>query len=87
MMFVAAEPMIKLGGFFLLLGTVFILGNRRERKKYYETILLTRKDIKESLTYEPERPWLNAWRIGGRISLILGALLLSAGGVLWFTMR
>lgn len=78
------QIILAMGGFFVLLGIVFILWNRRERKKYYNSILLTRRDIKESLTHEPHRSWLHAWQIGGRISLILGIVLLIIGGVLWF---
>jgi hypothetical protein len=72
-----------MGGFFLLLGIIFVLWNKREKTKYYNSILLTQKDIKESLTHEPERPWLHAWQIGGRISLIVGIVLLIIGGILW----
>ncbi|MFP3879989.1 MAG: hypothetical protein ACLFVA_03445 [Dehalococcoidia bacterium] len=72
-----------LGGFFLLLGTIFVIWNKREKERYYNSILLTRRDIKESLTHEPEWSWLSAWKIGGRISLVLGVVLLIAGGILW----
>jgi len=78
------QIILGMGGFFLLLGIVFILWNRREKSKYYNNILLTRRDIKESITHEPERPWLHAWQIGGRISLIVGIVLLIIGGVLWY---
>jgi hypothetical protein len=71
-----------MGGLFTLLGIIFILWNRREKKKYYNSILLTR-DIKEAITHEPERFWLHAWQIGGRVSLILGIVLLIIGGILW----
>jgi hypothetical protein len=72
-----------MGGFFALLGIVFILGNRREKSRYYNHILLTRRDIKEIITREHERFWLLAWKIGGRISLIVGIVLLIIGGILW----
>ena len=42
--------------------------------------------MKEFITHEPERPWLNAWQMGGRISLVLGILLAVAGGVLWLVL-
>jgi hypothetical protein len=74
-----------MGGFFILLGVVFILWNRREKKSYYNSIL-TRRDVKEFITHEPERSWLNAWQIGGRISLIIGIMLAIAGGVLWLVL-
>jgi hypothetical protein len=73
-----------LGGLFVLLGVIFILLNRREKNKYYNSILLTQRDIKETITHEHERFWLYAWQIGGRISLIVGIVLLIIGGILWF---
>ncbi len=76
------QVILVMGGCFLLLGIIFILWNKREKKRYYNSILLTRRDIKESLTHEPERPWLHAWQIGGRISLIIGIILLIIGGIL-----
>jgi hypothetical protein len=72
-----------LGGFFVLLGIIFILWNRREKNKYYNHILLTQRDIKETITREHERFWLLAWQIGGRVSLIVGIVLLIIGGILW----
>ena len=80
---VSYQVILVLGGFFVLLGIIFILGNKREKKKYYNNILLTRRDIKETITREHERFWLHAWQIGGRISLIVGIVLLIIGGVLW----
>ena len=77
------QVILLMGGFILLLGIIFVLWNKREKGKYYNSILLTQKDIKESLTHEPERPWLHAWQIGGRISLIVGIVLLIIGGILW----
>jgi hypothetical protein len=76
------QIILVLGGCFLLLGIIFILWNKREKNKYYNSILLTRRDIKEIITHEHERFWLQAWQIGGRISLIVGIVLLIIGGVL-----
>jgi len=80
------QAILGLGGFFILLGVVFILWNRKEKKRYYNSILLTRKDVKEFMTHEPERSWLSAWQVGGRISLIIGIILAIAGGVLWLVL-
>jgi uncharacterized membrane protein len=76
------QAILALGIFFILLGIAFMLWNKREKKTYYNS-LVTRRDMKEFITREPERPWLNAWQIGGRISLIIGIILVIAGGVLW----
>jgi hypothetical protein len=78
------QVILGLGGFFVLLGIIFMLGNRREKKKYYNSILLTQRDIKETITHEHERFWLQAWQIGGKISLIVGIVLLIIGGILWY---
>jgi hypothetical protein len=77
------QVILGMGGFFVLLGIIFIFGNRREKRKYYDSILLTQRDIKETITHEHERFWLQAWQIGGRISLIVGIVLLIIGGILW----
>jgi hypothetical protein len=78
------QVILGLGGFFVLLGIIFMLGNRREKNKYYNSILLTRRDIQETITREHERFWLHAWRIGGWISVIVGIVLLIIGGILWY---
>jgi hypothetical protein len=77
------QVILGMGGFFVLLGIIFILGNKREKKKYYNSVLLTQRDIKETMTHEHERFWLQAWQIGGRISLTVGMVLLIIGGILW----
>jgi hypothetical protein len=79
------QVILGMGGFFVLLGIIFILGNRREKRKYYNSILLTQRDIKETITHEHERFWLQAWQIGGWISLIVGVVLLIIAGVLRHT--
>jgi hypothetical protein len=79
------QVILGMGGFFVFLGIIFILWNRREKNKYYNSILLTRRDIKETITHEHERFWLQAWQIGGRISLIVGIVLLIIGVILWRT--
>ena len=76
------QIILVLGGCFLLLGIIFILWNKREKNKYYNSILLTRRDIKETITHEHERFWLQAWQIGGRISLIVGIVLLIIGVIM-----
>lgn len=76
------QAILAMGIFFLLLGVTFLFWNRKEVKTYYNS-QSTQRDLKEFLAHEPERPWLNAWQIGGRVALVLGTLLAIAGGVLW----
>jgi len=70
----SCRAILGMGVFFIFLGVAFILWSRKERKTYYNS-LTARKDMKEFITHEPERPWLNAWQIGGWISLIIGIVL------------
>ncbi len=75
-----------MGGFFLLLGIVVIIRGRSEEKSYYES-LSTRTDVREYLEHWPWRPSLGALKIGGRIAITLGALMLIGGGILWLLGR
>ncbi len=86
MALVTCKAILWMGGFFILLGIVFILWGKREKEVYYDSILLTKRDVKEFITHEPERLSLSAWQIGGRISLIIGVMLAIAGGVLWLVL-
>ncbi len=76
------QAILGMGIFFLLLGLAFIWWDRREKKVYYDS-LLGRRDLREFVEREPQRSWMNAWRTGGQISLILGLILAIVGGVLW----
>jgi hypothetical protein len=84
---VSYQVILGMGGFFVLLGILFILGNKREKKKYYNSILLTRRDIHETITREHERFWLQAWQIGGWVAIIVGIVLLIVGVVMWSIAR
>jgi len=85
MALISCQAMLGLGAFFIVLGLIFILWGRRERKAYYNSTL-GQRDLKEFIAHEPERLWMNAWQIGGRISLIVGVILATAGGVLWLVL-
>jgi len=82
MPFAAWQAILGLGLFFVLMGIAFVLWNRKETRTYY-TSLASRRDLKEFITHEPKRPWLGAWGIGGRISLVIGGMLLAVAAVLW----
>lgn len=81
----ACQAILAMGVFFIVLGVAFLLWNRREVKSYYNS-KSTKRDLGEFLFHEPERLWLNAWQVGGRIALVLGILLTIAGGVLWLVL-
>ncbi len=82
MPFTAWQAILGLGLFFVLIGIACVSWNRKETRTYY-TSLASRRDVKEFITHEPKRPWLGAWGIGGRISLVIGGMLLGAAAVLW----
>jgi len=81
----SCQAILGIGVCFIFLGIAAALWSRKEKKAYYNSTA-TRRDVKEFITHEPERPWLDAWRIGGRIFLILGVMLAIAGGVLWLVL-
>jgi len=78
----SCQAILGIGVCFIFLGIASIFWSRQEKKTYYNS-MATRGDVKEFITHEPERPWLDAWRIGGKIFLIIGVMLAIAGGVLW----
>ncbi len=70
-----------MGGLFILLGLGAIIWDRREEKGYYDS-LSTRPDVREFLEHLPQRPRLGALKIGGRIAIAIGLLMLVIGGAL-----
>ena len=71
-----------MGGLFILLGLAAIIWGRREEKGYYNS-LSTHTDIREFLFNRPWRPQLGALKIGGRIAVAIGVLLIIMGGAFW----
>ena len=69
------------GGLFILLGLAAIIWGKVEEKSYYNS-LATRSDKREFLEHWPQRPQFGALKIGGRIALAIGGLLLITGGIL-----
>ena len=71
-----------MGGLFVILGIASIMRGRGEEKGYYNAIS-TRPDAREFLEHEPERPEPGALKIGGRIAIAIGLLMLVMGGACW----
>lgn len=73
-----------MGGLFILLGLAAIIWDRSEEKSYYDS-LSTRPDKREFLEHWPQRPQFGALKIGGRIAIALGLLMIIMGGafLLW----
>lgn len=69
------------GGLFILLGMAAIIWGKCEEKGYYDS-LSTRSDKREFLEHWPQRPQFGALKIGGRIALAIGVLMLIMGGIL-----
>jgi len=69
-----------LGGVFVFLGIGALLWGRREEKGYYNS-LSTRTDVREFVEHWPQRPGLGALKVGGRIAIAVGLVLLVLGGV------
>ena len=72
-----------MGGVFTVFGIAFEFWGRAEEEAYYSA--MARKfDVREFIEHMPFRPEPGALRIGGRIAIALGVMLLIAGGILWW---
>jgi len=71
------------GGLFLLIGIAAYIWGRSEEKSYYDSMPARRFDVREFLEHSPFRPEPEALKIGGRIAVTIGLLMLLAGGALW----
>ena len=76
--------MIIIGGIFLLLGIIGFIWGSREEGDYYSAIS-RRVDVREFMDRSPGRPEPNSLRVGGRICIAVGIVLLlvSLGFHLW----
>lgn len=71
-----------MGGALIVVGIILYFWGKREEARYYESIS-HRYDVREYLERFPKRPEPAALRIGGKIAIIVGAVLLSLGGAFW----
>jgi len=74
--------LIGMGGLFVILGIASIFWGKGEERSYYNA-LSTRSDMREFLDHEPERPESGALKIGGRIAVAIGLLMVVMGGAFW----
>lgn len=71
-----------MGGLFILLGLAAIIWGRSEEKSYYDS-LSTRRDTREFLERLPHWPQFEALKIGGRIAIAIGVLMIVMGSAFW----
>ena len=76
-------PVLVLGAVFTVLGGVAVALWLRETRSY-DHQLMRRADAREFLTHWPERPWLQAWRVGSWVLFVVGLVLLAAAGFVWW---
>jgi hypothetical protein len=76
--------MIIIGGVFVVLGIFAFLWSKREEGAWWSTISNS-VDVREFIDHSPGRPEPNALRIGGKICIAVGVvlLLISLGFRLW----
>ncbi len=67
-----------IGGVFVFLGIIGFLWSRREETTYYSSVS-EHVDVREFVDHLPGRPEPNALRIGGKISIAVGIVLLLVG--------
>lgn len=75
-------PLI-VGGFFLLLGIVFIIWGKREEANYYDS-LTSRFDLREFVSRWPPRPEPGALKTGGWISIVVAIIIAGIGFLFWW---
>jgi hypothetical protein len=63
------------GGVFLILGIIFFLIGRRESDAYYTNVSM-KVDVREFMDHLPWRPEPDALRIGGKIAIAVGIVIL-----------
>ena len=78
----ACIVLMGMGGLFILLGLGAIIWGRSEEKSYYDS-LSDRGDTREFLEHWPQRSQLGALKIGGRIAIVIGVLMVIIGGIFW----
>jgi hypothetical protein len=66
---------IIVGAFFVILGIVSFLWSKREEWSYYSSIS-KHVDVREFVEHSPDRPEPDALKIGARISLAVGIVVL-----------
>ena len=76
--------MMIVGGVFILIGIILYVLDQRESLAYRDQ-LMQKPDMREFLTNWPPRWWLKTLRLGGRISLAIGIVLLGLGLIFHFT--
>ena len=64
-----------IGGVFVVLGIVGIIWGKKEEGSWYSSVS-ERIDVREFLDRQPGRPEPNALKIGGRICLAVGIIIL-----------
>ena len=70
--------LVVMGGVFILLAIGAIMWGRGEEKGYYNK-MSSRRDVREYLEHKPDWPQWGALKIGGRIALAIGVVLIVIG--------
>ena len=74
-------------GVFIFFGGIgFVIWGRHEEENYYDS-LITRFDLREFFSRWPPRPEPGALRTGGWIAIIVGMVVASIGGVIYWLQR
>lgn len=70
------------GGVFLVLGVLALVWGRHEEKRLLES-LAAKRDLREFTASNQENPQPGSLKTGGWLSVVLGALLVIIGLILW----
>jgi len=71
--------LLVMGGIFAAVGAGIFGWSKWAEKRYYD-VLASRSDMKDFIESSPESSGYGALRMGGLVSIIVGAVLLGVGG-------
>lgn len=69
---------LALGAFFIAVGLILLLIGHSEEKGYYNA-LAGKRDLREFVTHNPQRPEPGSLRTGGWIALAVGLVIIILG--------
>jgi hypothetical protein len=73
--------MFILGGVFIFLGIIGFIWSKKEEGAWF-SFISERIDVREFLDHSPGRPEPNALRIGGKIAILAGVVLIIVAAIM-----
>jgi hypothetical protein len=71
-----------MGVIFVVAGIIFLVNGNRGAEMYYQSYADS-PDVRKFMERSP-RPKYESLKIGGRVAIVLGIIMLAIGGAIWF---